>query len=149
MRRLLIALVATLFAAPSVALAQSVRVEITPPAPPPPPTITFAAPPPLVVVQPGVQVVPDQSEEIFYVDGWYWVRRGPHWYRTQHHGGGWVAVAAPPPVLVKIKPGKYKHWKGPKGRAVVVAGGPPGAPPVVVVKQKGGRGHGHGRGRWK
>ncbi|MBL8940196.1 MAG: hypothetical protein JNM69_36955 [Archangium sp.] len=36
------------------------------------PTIVFEAPPALVVVQPGVQVVEDFDEEVFFVDGWYW-----------------------------------------------------------------------------
>ena len=52
------------------------------------PTITFSAPPPLVVVQPGVQVVEDNDEEVFFVDNYYWVRRGPNWYRARDHRGG-------------------------------------------------------------
>ena len=71
------------------------------------PTITFSAPPPLVVVQPGVQVVEDNDEEVFFVDNYYWVRRGPRWYRTRDHRGGWVVVDGPgvPPSLVRLPPG--------------------------------------------
>src|SRR5262249_16582359 len=75
--------------------------------------VTFATPPPLVVVEPGIQVVPDYDEEVFFVDGWYWQRAGRGWYRTHCHPGG-VAVVEPqyvPPRLVRIPPGQYKHWK--------------------------------------
>lgn len=77
------------------------------------PTITFQAPPPVVVVQPGVQVVEDYDEEVFFVDGWYWVRRSDRWYRTKDHRGGWVFVETRgvPVTIVKLPPGKYKHWK--------------------------------------
>jgi hypothetical protein len=77
------------------------------------PTITFNAPPPLVVVQPGVQVVEDHDDEIFFVDSFYWVRRGPRWYRTRDYRGGWVVVegARVPPTLVRLPPGQYRHFK--------------------------------------
>ena len=99
------------------------------------PTITFAAPPPLVVVQPGVQVVEDQDEEVFFVDNWYWVRSGPRWYRTRNHGGGWVVVEHQhvPPTLVRFRPGQYRRWK--HGRKATVVVNPPG-PGKVKVKVK-------------
>ena len=77
------------------------------------PTITFSAPPPLVVVEPGVQVVEDNDEEVFFVDSYYWVRRGPRWYRTRDHRGGWVVVDGPgiPPSLVRLPPGQYRRYK--------------------------------------
>lgn len=77
------------------------------------PTITFQAPPPLVVVQPGVQVVEDYDDEVFFVDNWYWVRRGDRWYRAKDHRGGWVVVEnrAVPVTIVKLPPGHYRHWK--------------------------------------
>jgi hypothetical protein len=90
-------------------------------APPPPrvvvaaPTIRFEAPPPLVVVQPGVQVVEDADEEIFFVGGWYW-HPGPEgvWYRTRSYRGGWEA--APPRVvpaaIVRMPRGQYRHFRG-------------------------------------
>lgn len=93
-------------AAPAFA---QVRIDVQIPLP----TITFQAPPPLVVVQPGVQVVEDFDDEVFFVDGWYWVRRDVRWYRTKDHRGGWVLVDGPgvPPTLVKLPPGRYKRWK--------------------------------------
>lgn len=81
----------------------------------PVPQIVFPAPPPVVVVQPGVQVVEDYDEEVFFVDNVYWVKRGPHWYRARDHRGGWVRVDAPPGALVRITPGRYRHYRGPKG----------------------------------
>ncbi len=83
------------------------------------PTIRFETAPVLVEVSPGVQVVPEYEQEVFFVDGWYWHRSGPNWYRTQDHRGGWVVVQRRevPPTLVRIPRGKYKHYKarGPHG----------------------------------
>jgi hypothetical protein len=69
--------------------------------------------PQLVVVSPGVQVVPEVEHEVFLVDGWYWVRHGDGWYRSRSHRGGWVHVGPRyvPARLVKLPPGKYRHWK--------------------------------------
>ncbi len=96
------------------------------------PTITFGAPPPLVVVQPGVQVVEDSDDEVFFVDNVYWVRRGPRWYRSNDHRGNWVVVDGPrvPRTIVQINPGKYRHYKH---GAVVI--NPPG-PGRVILKEE-------------
>ncbi len=69
--------------------------------------------PPLVVVEPGVQVVEDYREEIFFVDGSYWVRRDGHWYRTRDPYARW-AYAPPnevPAVIVRAPPGRYANWR--------------------------------------
>jgi len=71
----------------------------------------WLAPPPLVVVEPGIQVVPDYPEEVFFVDGWYWVRRDGRWFHAHDYRAGWSYVAAPPPALIRLPPGRYKHWK--------------------------------------
>ena len=96
--------VASLVALPAFAQVQ-ISVQL--------PTITFAAPPPLVVIEPGVQVVEDQDEEVFFVSNYYWVRRGPRWYRTKDHRGGWVVVDGPgvPASLVRVPEGRYRHYK--------------------------------------
>ena len=72
--------------------------------------------PPLVVVSPGVQVVPEVQEEVFFHDGWYWARRDGYWYRSRSHRGGWVVVPprGVPPRLVALPPGKYRNWKAAK-----------------------------------
>jgi len=74
--------------------------------------------PPMVVVQPGVRVVSALDEEVYFIDGWYWVRRGPHWYRARDHRRAWTWVEPRrvPVVLVRIPPGQYRHldherWK--------------------------------------
>ena len=90
------------------------------------PTITFPAPPTLVVIAPGVQVVPDQEEEVFVVDGWFWHRRGAAWFRTRTHSGGWVVVEARevPPSLRNTPAGRYRQW-----HAAAPVGQPPPPPP--------------------
>ena len=106
MRNLLLATIVALVCVPlAPARAQQVAVRVT-----------FATPPPLVVVEPGIQVVPDYDEEVFFVDGWYWHRAGAVWYKTRDHRGGWVVVEPRyvPARLVKIPPGHYKHWKAEK-----------------------------------
>ena len=86
------------------------------------PTIRFETAPVLVEVTPGVQVVQDYDQEVFFVDGWYWYRSGPRWYQTRDHRGGWVVVQerSVPPTLVRIPRGKYKHYKarGPHPHAI-------------------------------
>jgi hypothetical protein len=94
------------------ALAQvEVRVSV------PLPTIRFEVAPPLVVVSPGLRVVPDYDDEVFFVDGWYWCRRDDHWFRARSHGGEWVAIAPGkvPSRLVKVPHGKYKHYRAERG----------------------------------
>ena len=61
----------------------------------------------------GVQVVPDQEEEVYFSDGWYWARHGGRWYRTRDHRGGWVVAEEQvvPQTIVVIPKGKYKHYK--------------------------------------
>ncbi len=73
--------------------------------------------PQLVVVSPGVQVVPECDHEVFYTNGYYWVREDDVWYRSRSHRGGWVMAPARavPVALVKVPPGHYKHWKPEKG----------------------------------
>lgn len=74
--------------------------------------IRFPEPPPLVVVTPGVQIVPEYDEEVYFVNNYYWVRRADVWYRTSRYDGGWrpVRVVTVPPALVRIPPGRYRHY---------------------------------------
>ena len=74
------------------------------------PGVRFVAPPPVVMVEPGIQVVEDYDEEVFIVDGSYWVRRDNRWYRSPDHRGGWV-IAPPPPRLVVFAPGRYRRYR--------------------------------------
>jgi hypothetical protein len=73
--------------------------------------------PRLIVIEPGIQVVPMVNEEVFFVDGFYWVRRDDRWYRSQDHRRGWIYVdhRGVPPRLVRIPGGHYRHWDEQKG----------------------------------
>ena len=106
--RLTAALAFGLLASSASSSFAQVRVEVSVPLP----TIRFTAPPPLVVVAPGVQVVPDYPEEVFFVQGYYWHRAGPRWYRARDYRGGWVLAGAPvvPAAIVRLPPGRYKKY---------------------------------------
>jgi hypothetical protein len=124
----------------------------------PAPQISFDVEPPLVVVSPGVYVVEDYDQEVFFVDGWYWSRHGEVWYRTRDHRGSWVA--APPrfvPVkLAHVPPGRYRHFHAGAGhpRWREARGAEPRGHGARFEEHDRGRdrdhrggGHGHGRGR--
>ena len=74
--------------------------------------VAYEAPPPdLVYVSPGVQVIADYNEPIFYSDNLYWRYDGGVWYRSHHYRGGW-AVATPPPAVLRIdRPRAYTHYR--------------------------------------
>jgi hypothetical protein len=78
-------------------------------------SLRFALPvaPPLVVVQPGVQVVEDWDEEVFFVSGFYWTRRDANWYRapTPRARFVYVPARAVPAALVKVPPGHYVKYR--------------------------------------
>jgi hypothetical protein len=80
--------------------------------------IALPAAPPLVVVQPGVQVVADQDEEVFYTRGWYWVQRDGVWYRARAPRSSFVYVERRfvPVALVRLPPGHYRHWRWEEAR---------------------------------
>jgi hypothetical protein len=125
-------IVCALFAG-GAASAQSVEVTL--------PNIRWEVTPPVVVVAEGVHVIPDYQEEVFFVDGWYWHRRGPHWFRMRGHRGSWVAVGPSfvPVRLIDIHPGKYRQYKHVHVDKKVVH-------KTVVHKHKGGGGDGRGKG---
>ena len=128
MKTLALAL-AVLVAAPALAQVQ-VHIDL--------PRIVFPAPPPLVVIEPGVQVVEDNDDEVFFVDNWYWHQRGGRWYRNQTHNGDWIVVEerVVPRTIVKFAPGHYRKFRGGgpghKGGTVVI--NPPG-PGKVKIKE--------------
>jgi len=130
------------------ALLMQVQVRVTVP------TVRFEVAPPVVEVQPGVMVVRDYDEEVFLVDGRYWMRaRDGRWYRASDYRGGWVVVEprVVPAPIVRLPPGRYKHHRG-KPEKFRVANGD-GSVTEYKVKQK------HGmtqvkvkqkkRGKWK
>jgi hypothetical protein len=120
------------------------------------PVVRFEATPPMVEVQPGVMVVQDYDEEVFFVGGRYWMRGGDgRWYRANDYRGGWVAAEprVVPARIAHCPPGQYRHHHG-KPEKYRVANGD-GSVTEYKVKQK----HGvtevkvkekhRGRGRWK
>jgi hypothetical protein len=84
---------------------------------------TYAAevtPPDLVVISPGVQVIADQDEPIFYSSNLYWRYQGGTWYRSQYHTHGWARVdVAPVEIRAIARPAAYVHYHG-AVRATVV-----------------------------
>jgi hypothetical protein len=68
--------------------------------------------PPLVVVEPGVQVVENYQEEVFFVSGWYYVRRDGGWYRSRRPNAAfaWCEPRRVPVKLVRMPPGQYVRY---------------------------------------
>jgi hypothetical protein len=92
-------------------------------------TATVAAdayPPDLVYVSPGVQVVANYGEPIFYSDGFYWRYYGGVWYRSSYYTGGWVYARPPVAVLRVPSPHSYVYYRPPgwRGHARTVAPAP-------------------------
>jgi hypothetical protein len=61
----------------------------------------YAATPDLVTVSPGVQVVADYDEPVFYNDGFYWRYYDGGWYCSSNYATGWFFVDAPPVVIAR------------------------------------------------
>ena len=71
-----------------------------------------AATPDLVYAAPGVQVIADYDEPIFYADGFYWWFSDGAWYHSTTYTGGWTFVATPPLVVMRIhEPFLYRHYR--------------------------------------
>lgn len=67
--------------------------------------------PDLVYAAPGVQVIADWDEPIFYADNFYWRFYGGGWYRSPYYTGGWV-YARPPVAVMRIdRPHAYVHYR--------------------------------------
>ena len=67
--------------------------------------------PDLVTVSPGVQVIADYDEPIFYSDGFYWRYNSGVWYRSTYYTGGWV-YARPPVAVMRIdRPYAYRYYR--------------------------------------
>jgi hypothetical protein len=75
--------------------------------------------PDLVLVEPGVYVVADYQDPVFYNSGYYWLYRDGYWLRSYSHGGGWVRVRSVPYGVRRIhQPYRYRHYR-PSARAHV------------------------------
>lgn len=72
----------------------------------------YAATPDLVTVQPGVQVVADYDEPVFFVDGFYWRFYNGYWYRSYNYAYGWGYYDRPPVAVLRIdRPYAYVHYR--------------------------------------
>jgi hypothetical protein len=77
------------------------------------------ASPDLVEVEPGVQVIADADEPIFYSDGFYWQYRDGFWLRSNYYNNGFARVDVNyVPVRVRgiDNPRAYVHYRRHEGR---------------------------------
>lgn len=78
----------------------------------------YVSTPDLVTVSPGVQVVADYDEPVFYTDGFYWRFYNNGWYRSNNYAAGWYFVDRPPVAVLRIdRPYAYAHYR-PQGYVV-------------------------------
>jgi hypothetical protein len=84
-------------------------------------------PPELVYVSPGVQVVYDYHEPVFYTDGFYWRYHSGVWYRSSYHSHGWVRYPRVPRTIARIdRPQGYVRYRGnARGHSRVRSSPPP------------------------
>jgi len=72
----------------------------------------YVSTPDLVTVSPGVQVVADYDEPVFYNEGFYWRFYGGGWYRSSNYATGWYFVDRPPVAVLRIdRPYAYAHYR--------------------------------------
>jgi hypothetical protein len=91
------------------------------------------AAPDLVVISPGVQVIADLDEPIFYSGNYYWRNQGGFWYRSTSHTRGWARVEVAPVEIRTIeRPSAYVHYHG--AARAQISGERRGPPPVAVVR---------------
>lgn len=69
--------------------------------------------PATVQIEPGIYVVEDYHEPVFYSDGWYWRYQGGVWYRSSYHSHGWVRWRHVPHGVARIhNPQVYVRYRG-------------------------------------
>jgi hypothetical protein len=96
-----------------------------------PPPDAYVAQPDMAEVSPGVQVVANYDEPVFYSEGFYWRYQDNYWYRSNNYASGFYFYASPPAVIVHIdRPYAYVHYR-PAG---YVARNPPRYRPAPVVR---------------
>ena len=72
--------------------------------------------PAMVEVSPGVMVIEDYDEPVFYSDGYYWLYSDGVWLRSHYHTGGWVRYHSVPRGIVSIRsPRAYVRYRGGAG----------------------------------
>lgn len=67
----------------------------------------------LVYIEPGVWIIENYDEPVFYYGDYYWTYRNNYWYRSHYYYGGWVR-ARPPRHFHRIHhPRSYIHYRAP------------------------------------
>jgi len=79
--------------------------------------VVFVSAPALVYVEPGVYVVRDYDDAVYYSDGYYWSYRGGVWYHTAHWSSPWsvVGVGYVPRTVAYRDHRAYAHYHGHAG----------------------------------
>lgn len=68
--------------------------------------------PDLVYVSPGVYVIADYDEPVFYSGGSYWLYRDGFWFRSHVHTGGWSRAYSTPVAVRRIhRPNAYVRFR--------------------------------------
>jgi len=79
--------------------------------------------PDLAYVSPGVYVVADYNEPVFYTDNSYWRYNNGVWYQSSYYDRGWRSTRYTPRALVTIqRPYAYVRYR-PSTRYMVRADG--------------------------
>jgi hypothetical protein len=69
--------------------------------------------PALAYVSPGVYVVEDYDQPVFYSNNVYWRYQNGLWYQSRYHDRGFTYYARPPRAVVSIqRPNAYIHYRG-------------------------------------
>ena len=87
------------------------------------------ASPELIAVSPGVQVIADADEPIFYASNDYWLYRDGYWFRSNDYRRGYARVefSYVPQQLRAIEiPQSYVHYRSHMGRDRADQASPPG-----------------------
>ncbi len=68
--------------------------------------------PEMVVISPGVQVIANYDEPIFYSENYYWRYDNGFWLRSHTHSGGFVRYTAPRAIVQIERPSAYIRYRG-------------------------------------
>lgn len=68
--------------------------------------------PDMAYVSPGVRVIANYGEPIFYSDNYYWYNAYGGWYRSPYYTHGWQYTAYPPYGIARIhSPLAYRYYR--------------------------------------
>src|SRR5579871_6231531 len=104
---------APVYAEPAPPPPAPVYVEPAPPPPPPEPApvVVDEEAPDLVEVSPGVQVIYDYDEPVFFSDGFYWRQENGIWFSSRSYRGGWGRYEGVPVRFRTLNTRAYVHYR--------------------------------------